>query len=254
MAIILINKKEGETPLEALQYFRSRNKIYKEAKMTYAGRLDPMAKGLLLVLVGEETKKKEKYLKLPKEYEFEALFGFATDTYDILGQVQHSHTLKNIGMLRSRDKLRKKIKNNLKFFIGKFPQKYPLYSSPNIKKVRAGEIFEQKEREVEVKKIKFMKPRKINGKKLLAKTERRIGKVRGDFRQKEILKIWQKNLTEKSNKFFIASFKIKCGSGTYVRGIANSLGEKIGIPSLAFSIKRVKIGSWKLPSRSSTRT
>ena len=64
MAIILINKKEGETPLEALQYFRSRNKIYKEAKMTYAGRLDPMAKGLLLVLVGEETKKKARALQV----------------------------------------------------------------------------------------------------------------------------------------------------------------------------------------------
>jgi len=48
--ILLLNKKEGETPLEALQAFRSKNKKYKGVKMTYAGRLDPMASGLLLVL------------------------------------------------------------------------------------------------------------------------------------------------------------------------------------------------------------
>src|SRR3989344_5610173 len=59
--IILIHKKEGETPLEALEDFRRKNKKYKNVKMTYAGRLDPMASGLLLVLAGEEVKKKEKY-------------------------------------------------------------------------------------------------------------------------------------------------------------------------------------------------
>jgi len=55
--------------------------------MTYAGRLDPLAEGLLLVLTGEECKNKEKYLGLDKEYEVDVLFGFATDTYDILGKV-----------------------------------------------------------------------------------------------------------------------------------------------------------------------
>ena len=53
--------------------------------MTYAGRLDPMASGLLIVLAGEETKNKEKYLNLDKEYLFEVLFGFKTVTYDFLG-------------------------------------------------------------------------------------------------------------------------------------------------------------------------
>ncbi|MCE9548798.1 tRNA pseudouridine(55) synthase TruB, partial [Candidatus Nomurabacteria bacterium] len=81
--VIVLNKKEGETPLQALDKFRVKNKEYKYIKMTYAGRLDPMASGLLLALAGEETKNKEKYLKLKKEYDFEVLFGFATDTYDI---------------------------------------------------------------------------------------------------------------------------------------------------------------------------
>jgi tRNA U55 pseudouridine synthase TruB len=67
----------------------------------------------------------------------------------------------------------------------------------------------------------------------------------GDFRQQEILKIWRNKLSEENN-FYIGSFEIKCGSGTYVRGIANSLGERIKIPSLAYSIKRTRVGKYVL--------
>ena len=56
--IIVINKKEGETPLEALEDFRRKNKEYKDVKMTYAGRLDPLVSGLLLVLAGDEVREK----------------------------------------------------------------------------------------------------------------------------------------------------------------------------------------------------
>ncbi len=240
---ILLNKKEGETPLEALELFRKKNKKYKEAKMTYAGRLDPMASGLLIILAGEETKQKEKYLKLSKEYEFEILFGFATDTYDILGKVVMSKHFQ----VESKQ-LEKLIKINLKNFTGKFIQRYPIYSSKSVngkqlfEYARAGEEVEIPEREVQVSSLKFLKLRKITSAKLLADVEKRINKVNGDFRQKEVIKIWKKNLSKNKTSFFIADFKIKCSSGTYVRGIANSLGEAINTPALALSIKRTKIG------------
>ena len=248
--ILLLNKKEGETPLEALENFRAKNKKYKDAKeirMTYAGRLDPLVSGLLVILVGNAVHEKEKYLGLSKEYKFSVLFGFATDTYDILGKV-HSNILTNIGM----KELEKKIKQNLKFFTGKFMQSYPMYSSktvsgkPLFAYARAGRVVKIPKREVSVQSLKFFGMRKISAKKLLENIERRIAKVRGDFRQKEILKIWRKELKSEQGLplLKIADFKIKCGSGTYVRAIANDLGERIGIPALAFSIKRTKIGKW----------
>ncbi|MEI7424912.1 MAG: hypothetical protein WCK10_02225, partial [Candidatus Staskawiczbacteria bacterium] len=85
--IIILNKKEGETPLFALEKFKKSNPKYLDTPMTYAGRLDPMASGVLIILAGDEIKKKEKYLNLDKEYNFSVLFGFNTDTYDILGKV-----------------------------------------------------------------------------------------------------------------------------------------------------------------------
>ena len=245
---IVLNKKEGETPLEAAESFRYLHKAYKDIKMTYAGRLDPIASGLLLILAGEEIKNKEKYLNLNKEYEFEVLFGFATDTYDILGKI-----ISHRSDLWDKRGLEKEIKKNLQHFRGKFLQKYPMYSSKTVKGkplfayAKSGEAVEAPEREVFVKSLKFLKLKKINNKKLLADIEKRIKKVKGDFRQKEIIKLWRKKLNERGESSLrIGSFKIKCGSGTYVRGIADSLGEKIGIPALAFKIKRTKIGAWHL--------
>lgn len=245
--IILINKKEGETPLEVLESFRAKNKKYKDVKMTYAGRLDPLVSGLLLVLAGEETKNKEQYLALTKEYKFSVLFGFATDTYDILGKVV------KVAVVRqdlTTGELEKKIKDNLKFFTGKFKQKSPMYSSktvagkPLFTYARSGTAVEIPEHEVNVKSLKFLKIKKISAKKLLENIEHRIKKVRGDFRQKEILKIWRRELKGSKKQFFVADFHIKCGSGTYVRGIVDSLGGKVGVPALALSIKRTKIGNW----------
>ena len=113
---------------------------------------------------------------------------------------------------------------------------------------RSGKKVKIPEKEIFVKKIVVKNIRKINSDNLLKNIEKRIKKVVGDFRQDEILKIWQKELSDKKKApfFYLANFEIKCGSGTYVRGIANSLGEKIGIPALAFTIKRTKVGKYAI--------
>ena len=248
--IILLNKKEGETPLQALEYFRFKHKEYEKIPMTYAGRLDPMASGLLLILAGEETKNKEKYLHMDKEYDFSILFGFSTDTYDILGKVVDS---KNFNI--SEIGLRKNIIQILPSFLGNRIQKYPIYSSKTVLGVplflyaRNSKEVEIPEKEVCIKSLKLIKIKKLNKEKLLESIEKSINKVQGDFRQKEIIKIWKKELSRKksSTGFFTASFKIKCTSGTYVRSISNEMGEKLGIPALAFSIKRTKVGRFSLP-------
>lgn len=252
----LINKKIGETPLEALEVFRKKKKIGTEIPMTYAGRLDPMASGLLIILIGEECKNKDKYLDFNKEYEFEVLFGFSTDTYDILGKV-----IAEGNPIYTKEDLEKVIKKNLKNFKGKIIQKYPMYSSktvdgkPLFSYAREDKKVEVPEREVNIKTLKFLNLKKVSSQKILKDIESRIGKVNGparnakhsfaggDFRQKEILKIWQKNL-KKENNFYIGYFKVSCSSGTYVRTIAEDLGAKIDLPALAYNIKRIKIGRY----------
>ena len=121
--ILNIYKKIGETPLETLNCFRKHNTEYENVSLTYAGRLDPMAEGVLLVLAGEENKKREQYLSLDKEYRADILFGFETDTYDLLGKVNRT----NDEFDTKNFKLRiEKILQNL---VGKISQPYPPYSS-----------------------------------------------------------------------------------------------------------------------------
>lgn len=232
--VLKLHKDPGETPLECLQRFRAENPEYAGAPMTYAGRLDPMAEGLLIVLVGDECKEKEKYLGLDKEYVFEVLFGIQTDTYDVLG-------LPNISLIRANSGI------VAKEFVGKRVQKYPPYSSktldgePLFVKAKRGEEFEAPTKETEIYNLDMLEEREISAEEMLAEISRKIDLVSGDFRQKEIKDAWQEMLgPAPEQKFKIAKMKINCSSGTYVRSLCHELG------GIAWSIRRTKVGDFEL--------
>ena len=104
---ILINKLLGSTPLEAINKFKKQNPAYKDEKIAYAGRLDPMAQGLLLLIIGDkENKKINKHLKKDKEYHAQILLGIQTDSYDILGIPKKSEQI-NINNIKGLVKYKK---------------------------------------------------------------------------------------------------------------------------------------------------
>ena len=61
--ILNLYKETGETPLERLNRFRKENLKYLKEKMSYVGRLDPMAEGVLLTVVGKENKNRGELLE-----------------------------------------------------------------------------------------------------------------------------------------------------------------------------------------------
>lgn len=257
--VLRLYKKEGETPLETIKRFKKENPEYGDLKlsigqrkMTYAGRLDPMAEGILIVLVGEECKNKEKYLVLDKEYEFEVLWGFETDTYDILG-IPSSLFLYSQEYKNNKFNFEMKIVDFLKNIKGKQIFEYPSYSSATVdgkqlhqwsREGRLDEI-EIPKKEVEIYNIEFLGNKEVLKKDLLKNIAERIEKVSGDFRQKEIISEWTKILTKDNftvtGVLGISKFRVKCSSGTYVRAIVNRLGREVGVGAIAFSIKRTKI-------------
>ena len=52
--VINLYKPVGLTPLQALNIFKKTNSPYKSKKISYPGRLDPMAEGVLILLVDDE--------------------------------------------------------------------------------------------------------------------------------------------------------------------------------------------------------
>lgn len=221
--------------------------------MTYLGRLDPMTEGLMLALVGD-TGNKEEYLSLDKKYEFEVLWGFETDTYDILGLItaQRDVNLRvasepTCGLSASQ------IISLAASFKGKRKQTYPPYSSKKVlgkqlfEWARAGEKIESPEREIIIYSLEHLGERIIKGDELLQNIVEKISKVRGDFRQEMIIAEWQKNLEDQKDKeFVISKFVAHVSSGTYIRGFAQEMGEILGCGALAYSIKRTEVGDYKI--------
>lgn len=250
--ILNIYKRAGETPLGAINRLRAANSEYQDVKITYAGRLDPLAEGVLILLAGDAVYEKEKYLKMDKEYKAEILFGFETDTYDILGLPKKERPL----LLTSKTVLDVALKNLEREIILPLPpySSYKIKGKPLFQWAREGKLNEIKipERKTTVYEIKLLSLKNISNQKLLKKIEQKIDMVKGDFRQKEILKKWQEkmlpNLSDSKNKeaFWTAKIKIKCSSGTYIRSIANDLGKKIKTGGVILSLTRTKVGDFEI--------
>ncbi len=239
---ITLYKNEGETPLECLERFRIEEPIYKDAVLSYAGRLDPMAEGAMLVLVDEENKNREKYLNLDKTYEVEILFGVKSDTGDILGLVQETKEIPT----------EKEVSEVLQRFVGTFIQKYPSYSSrtvdgkPLFQWAREGKLdeIEIPEKTSEIYSIELLDKRFMKGEDMLASVKARIGKVKGDFRQQEIIASWEKVFEQKKKESLpLIRIQVSCSSGTYMRTLSERIAEQLDTVGLAWSINRLGYGS-----------
>lgn len=247
--IINVYKPIGLTPLQLIIKLRSSNLECKEIKIGFAGRLDPLAHGVMLLMVGEETKNRNKYLGLPKEYTFEVLFGVSTDTYDALGILKDSNFKPVAGSLEE------KINIFVKTKLGKQTQPYPPFSSkevdgkPLFQWARENKLSEINipKREIEIYNFELLNISEIPANEIHERIISKINSVEGDFRQAEILKKWNESFKKnKLNKLSVAELKINCSSGTYVRSLADELGKIIGAGAIALSILRTSVGEHTL--------
>jgi len=241
--VVVVWKKVGQTPLDAIRVFLKVKPLYKDETISYAGRLDPMAEGILMLLVGEENKKRKEYEDLKKVYETEIVFGITTDTYDALGLMEFGE----IDQVPSE----KEIRYQLKKLIGKKQQQYPPYSSKPVsgkplywwaRRNRLSEI-EIPEKEIEIYSTKLLSYSTISSKRLLKDVLGRIELVHGNFRQAEITQIWKEKL-QVDIQFLKINMEVSCSSGTYVRKIASDLGETLGCGGFANTIVRTRVGGF----------
>lgn len=141
--LLLVDKPRGITSMQVVEEIKSKFHV----KAGHAGTLDPLATGLLLVLLGQATKLSEFFQKLDKAYIAKAKLGEITDTYDAEGRVVESREVKVDCQ---------QVKDALRAFRGKIMQKPPPYSAKRIGGKRAYELarmgvdFEIKPVEVEV--------------------------------------------------------------------------------------------------------
>ncbi len=250
---VVLNKKIGETPLEALNKWRALRPTYKAVPATYAGRLDPMASGKLLILLGEECKKKDAYTGLDKEYEVSVLLDIATDTGDLLGLPMYTGN----DTAPSRHDIAQACKNE----IGTNSQQYPAYSSKTVRgtplfmhalrdtllpneipthmesiySIKVLDVYRHADNTVQGYITQALRtvPRDSNPKKEAGK----------DFRQDDIREAWDELFARMPARYFtIIKIRVTAGTGTYMRTLAERIGETLGTSACALSIHRTRIG------------
>lgn len=156
--IFILNKPIGFTSQDTVSKLK---KILNEKKAGHTGTLDPMATGVLPILVGDTTKLSKYLVEHKKTYIATIELGQATDTGDSEGKIiQEKEILKE-------NLEEKNIKEVLKSFLGIQKQTPPIYSAIKIKGkklyeyARAGEKVEIPEREIEIYNINFIE-KKLN--------------------------------------------------------------------------------------------
>ena len=85
--LLLINK---DSSCSSHQVVHQARKILKQKSIGHAGTLDPMAKGLLVLLCGSATKLSSYFISQNKRYTLSLQFGLETDSFDLEGQVIQS--------------------------------------------------------------------------------------------------------------------------------------------------------------------
>lgn len=203
--LYLVDKPSGPSSHMVVNYFRKLSGI---KKIGHCGTLDPLASGLLILLVGKEyTKTQDLYLKKDKEYSVKARLGVDTDTYDQTGKIIKKANWQELKNIKKTDLLR-----IFPQFKGKIEQTVPIFSAVKVKgqklyqKARRGETVELPSRQIEIKKL--------------------------------VLKSFEKD-SKKEEVFF--ELLVECSSGTYIRSLIHDLGEKLALGAHVVALRRNKI-------------
>lgn len=202
--VFIVNKPIGKTSFDIIRDVR---KKYNTKKVGHIGTLDPLASGVLPVLVGKATKLSNYLMEHDKEYIATLSLGVQTDTGDCEGQ-----TIKEMPV---NDEIFDStiIKNILESFIGESFQVPPMYSAI-----------------------------KVNGKKLYELA--REGKtVEREPRKIDISKISLLNFDSVSKEI---TFKVTCSKGTYIRTLCEDIAKKLGNCGYMKSLKRTRVGNFKI--------
>lgn len=256
---ITLEKEVGETPLSCAETYRESHPELEGVPMAYAGRLDPMASGRLLILLGEECKNQTNYHGLDKEYDFSVLLEVESDSLDVLGRLKTGthKTYSEEGLMSTLKKITEDLTGNIEL-------PYPRFSSKTIKgkplhtwtmEGRLDEI-EIPTKKSEIYELEFTKTETIPREKLVEIALEKANSVPpvtdlrkalgNDFRRVDVRKDWDNILENASlpDSFQILHFKCIASSGTYMRTLASETAKKLNTVGLAWHIHRTKIGTY----------
>ena len=232
-------KEPGITPLE---FINTVKKEFPDKKICYTARLDPMARGLIPILFGEDCKLMNLYTCLSKTYEVKVIIGLATDTDDALGIITQntlniSSNQTTSHYILSNYKSIFEIENELTL-----NQKYHYYSTKALLS-RSKNNFDTHYHSVKLYHSSVIDSGELDfniWKNECINTINKVDKTK-EYRQNEIIKQWNDLSNEIKAPLHYITLQLYVSSGFFIRQYIRDISEKIGIPLMCYDINRVNI-------------
>lgn len=209
----------------------------KNLKVGHAGTLDPLATGILLVCIGEATKKAETLQASPKEYVAGVTFGAVTASYDLEKDIDRECPLDGVSG--------ESVQAVLPSFVGEQMQVAPLFSAKSVDGVRAYEtarrLYRQGRLEEGSDLIRASRIEIYDLEMLSYGVSAFAAPSSGEGRNSRI------NVADISGYSLpTAMIRIGCSKGTYIRALARDLGEALGSGAFLSSLRRTRNGGFTL--------
>jgi tRNA pseudouridine55 synthase len=210
--ILPIYKPAGMVSKNVSRYLQ---KFLGKVKLGHVGTLDPMAEGVLPILLGKATKVQDRLLDSLKCYEFEMQLGISTDSGDMDGEVIKTLPCQHVPFAFAEEMIRT--------MVGEQVQIPPLYSA-----------------------VKF-KGRPLYD--YARKSQTHLIDWTGLSRQ-----IYIKDIDLLVSEGTCLSVRVFCSKGTYVRTLAERIGESLGTCAMVTKLVRRETAGFSLEETVSLET
>ena len=245
----IVNKDTGITMGELVKEYKENHPDVKKA--CFCGRLDPMARGQVLLLLNNNCKKMPDYLNKDKVYQFEIILGLTTGTTDFMGEPSYHFNI-DYNKTNSFYNIKQQIIDYMDKINGtEFEQEYHCYSSKRVdgtplwKITKQLGVYPKQCHKVTLYSYKHIEDKEYNYKLWREKNMNIVKNVEGDFRQKFICAFWELRNKDKNNntieKINSIKFEIKTSSGFYVRQLVKDISKHIKLDLLCYDINRTEI-------------
>jgi len=221
--ILLVDKPLGITSFDVIRKLRQKHNPkpaandptrseWKALKVGHAGTLDPLATGLMVLGVGEGTKRLTELSKLDKEYIAEIRIGERRSTGDLEGDVLEKVVVTEIDESQLRSQLRS--------MVGVLMLPVSAYSAikkdgvPMYRRARAAEAKGEQVEEV-------------------------------PYRDMEVLVAELQSLSSEA-EYCVATVRFFVRSGVYIRSLAEELGKRMGYPATLQNLRRTQVGEFRV--------
>ena len=201
--ILVVNKPSGITSFDVVHRIR---KLYGTKRVGHTGTLDPLAQGVLVVLVGRAAKAAEYISSDTKQYRATFRLGLRTDTQDITGTITSSLP-EDTTLPATEDVL-----SAVHTFEGQSEQIPPLYSAV-----------------------------KIGGKKLYQLAREGVEIERAA----RPITVYSINAAVTDSPA-VYSLEVECSAGTYIRTLISDIGDRLGVGAAMLTLERTRAGYFSL--------